>query len=117
MNPAEQCHRLTRAFPKEELYGLASQVRRAAASVPTKIAKGYGRENRGEYVQFLRVAEGSLKELETHLILAAGVQAAPQAALEPILAHCDGAGRMLRALIRSPQGGAQSAKLQTVKAS
>lgn len=60
----------TKAWPKEELYGLTPQLRRAATSVPANIAEGYGRESRASYQQFLRIAQGSLKELETHLLIA-----------------------------------------------
>ena len=67
MKIAEACFRLTRKFPREEMYGMASQVRRAANSIPANIAEGYGRENRAELFQYLRIAQGSLKELETHL--------------------------------------------------
>jgi four helix bundle protein len=101
MTLAEQCYHLTKTFPKEEIYGLTSQIRRAAASVPANIAEGYGRENRGDYVQFLRISQGSLKELETHLILSERVHLASPAAIEPILSQCETTGRMLRALIRS----------------
>ena len=100
---AEGCYRLTRGFPKEELYGMTSQIRRAAASVPANIAEAYGRENRGEYVQFLRVAQGSLKELETHLLLSQRVQLASGKTIEPVVAQCETVGKMLRALIRSLQ--------------
>ena len=100
---AEVCYQLTRGFPKEELYGMTSQIRRAAASVPANIAEAYGRENRGEYVQFLRVAQGSLKELETHLLLSQRVQLASGKTIEPVVAQCETVGKMLRALIRSLQ--------------
>lgn len=63
---AEDCWRLTRSYPKEELFGMTSQIRRSATSVPANIAEGYGRESRGDYIYFLRVSQGSLKELETH---------------------------------------------------
>src|SRR5690242_5994980 len=66
----------TKVWPKEELYGLTSQARRAATSVPANIAEGYGRENRGSYVQLLRVAQGSLQELETHLLVARRIEIA-----------------------------------------
>src|SRR4029453_17545399 len=69
MDLAVAVYSATRTWPKEELYGLTSQVRRAATSVPAKIAEGYGRENVGSYQQFLRIAQGSLKELETHLLI------------------------------------------------
>jgi four helix bundle protein len=56
MDLAEMCYRATRKFPKDELYGLTNQSRRAAASVPANIAEGHGRDTRGEFIQFLRIA-------------------------------------------------------------
>lgn len=64
------CYKLTEHFPKSELYGLTSQIRRSAVSVPSNIAEGYGRKTKGEYVQFLHIALGSLRELDTQLIIA-----------------------------------------------
>jgi NADH-quinone oxidoreductase subunit D len=69
MTLAEPCYRLTRAFPKEEMFGLTSQIRRSAALVPANIAEGHGRENTQSFIQYLRISQGSLKELETHLLL------------------------------------------------
>ena len=103
MNLAETCYRLTKDFPKEELYGMTSQIRRAAASIPANIAEGYGREYRAEYIQFLRIAQGSLKELETHLLLSARVELTTLQTVTPILNQCESVGRLLRALIRSLQ--------------
>lgn len=60
----------TAAFPKEELYGLTSQMRRCAVSIPSNIAEGYTRKSRPEYLQFLRIAFGSGAELETQLEIA-----------------------------------------------
>ena len=77
---------------------MTSQIRRAAASVPANIAEGRGRENRGEYIQFLRVAQGSLKELETHLILSHRITLTSVETVEPLLTQCEAVGKMLRAL-------------------
>jgi four helix bundle protein len=103
MQLAEMCYRHTNLFPKSELYGLTSQIRRAAASIPANIAEGYGRDNSGSYVQFLRIAQGSCKELETHLLLAGRVLGDATANPEPLLEMCDVVGKVLRGLIRSIQ--------------
>jgi four helix bundle protein len=103
MNLAEMSYQVTKTFPKEEMYGMISQIRRAAVSVPANIAEGYGRENRGEYIQFLRIAQGSLKELETHLLLATRVNLTTQPETSPVLKQCETVGKMLRSLIRALQ--------------
>ena len=90
----------TRTWPKEELYGLTSQVRRAASSIPANIAEGYGRENVGSYQQFLRIAQGSVKELETHLMISQRVGLATGEVIEPLLIACESVGKLLRLLIR-----------------
>jgi four helix bundle protein len=100
---AERVYRLTKRFPKNEVYGMTSQIRRAAVSVAANIAEGHGRENSGSFVQFLRIAQGSLKELETHLLLTLRVELVSANEVEPILRQCDELGRMLRSLIRSIQ--------------
>jgi four helix bundle protein len=100
MTLAENCYLLTRDYPREERYGMTSQIRRAAASIPANIAEGNGRENRGEYIQFLRIAQGSLKELETHLLLSERVALTSKEAIQPLLNQCERVGKMLRALIR-----------------
>lgn len=98
---AEAVCRVTSAFPREEQFGLTAQARRAAVSVPANIAEGYGRESTASYVNFLRIAQGSLKELETHLILASRIAFATTASIDPVLEETDQIGRMLRSLIRS----------------
>ena len=103
MDLAVSCYRLTADFPKEEVYGLTAQVRRAASSIAANVAEGHGRDNTGSFIQFLRMAQGSLKELETHLLIAERVGVAPNTSTEPILTDCEAVGRMLRALIRSLQ--------------
>ncbi len=109
MDLAGTCYQLTRRFPKEELYGMTSQVRRASVSVAANIAEGHGRNNRGDYIQFLRIAQGSLKELETHLLLSQNLKICPSNEVGPILDQCDAIGRMLHGLIRSLQAGRKRA--------
>ncbi|MFN7085195.1 MAG: four helix bundle protein [Burkholderiales bacterium] len=71
MRLARATYEITRSFPKEEIYGLSAQMRRAAVSVPSNIAEGAARTGRKEFAQFLGIAKGSLSELETQLLLAA----------------------------------------------
>ena len=101
MNLAIAAYQFSTVLPKHELYGLTSQIRRSAASVPANIAEGYGRESKGSYVQYLRIAQGSLKELETHLLLSEGVGLTTSEKIEGLMKHCDTVGRMLHGLIRS----------------
>ena len=83
-----------------------AQIRRAASSVPANIAEGYGRGSTPSFVQFLRVAQGSLKELETHLLLAERIKMLAPEASSALLSACDEIGRMLRSMIRSLQNRA-----------
>ncbi|CDX12494.1 S23 ribosomal protein [Mesorhizobium sp. ORS 3324] len=99
MDLAVATYSLTKAWPKEELYGLTSQIRRSATSIPANIAEGYGRDNRGSYQQFLRVAQGSLKEFETHLQIAERVGLATQDQAYQMLQATEAIGKMLRQLI------------------
>jgi four helix bundle protein len=100
MDLAVAVYATTRTWPKEELYGLTSQVRRAAASVPANIAEGYGRENLGSYQQFLKIAQGSLKEMETHLLIAERIDIAPRDTIRPLMDSSESVGKLLRLLIR-----------------
>jgi four helix bundle protein len=95
---------VTKRWPKEELYGLTSQVRRAATSVPANIAEGFARENRGSYQQFLRIAQGSLKELETHLLIAQRIGISDQESTTALLGQAESVGKLLRRLIRKLSG-------------
>ena len=99
MQLAEDVYRLTRSYPRDEQFGLTSQTRRAAVSVPANVAEGHGRGTRGSYASFLRVARGSLRELETHLLLARRLGIADAAAVDAALGDADEIGRMLHALI------------------
>ncbi|MBI5855821.1 MAG: four helix bundle protein [Nitrospirae bacterium] len=91
-------YRVTKTFPPEELYGLVSQMRRAAVSIPANIAEGFNRMHNKEYRQFLHVALGSCAELETHVEIAGalGYLGLPDRA--QILEQLDHETRMLRNL-------------------
>ena len=103
MSIAEGVYRLTAGFPKDEVYGMTSQIRRSAASIAANIAEGHGREGSASFIQFLRISQGSLKELETHLLLAVRVGIVQASEIDPFLVQCDELGRMLRSLIRAIQ--------------
>ncbi len=100
---AATCYLETKPFPRSEVYGMTSQIRRSAASIPANIAEGNGRENTGSYIHALRISQGSLKELETHVLLANTVELMTKKSADELLAKCDEVGRLLRALIRSLQ--------------
>ena len=101
MQLAEDCYRATREFPREEVYGITSQIRRAAVSVPANIAEGYGRDQTGAFIQFLRIAQGSARELETHLILSRRIGLMGAELQDRLLGECEAISKMLRSLIRS----------------
>lgn len=103
MDLAVDCHKATSAFPKSEMYGLTSQIRRAAGSVPANLAEGHGRDNTGSFIQFSRIAQGSLKELETHLILASRLEYLDEETAGKLLSTADEIGRMVRSMIRRLQ--------------
>lgn len=103
MTLAEACYCETRGFTREELFGLTSQIRRAATSIAANIAEGHGRETSGSFIQSLRISQGSLKELETHLILSGRIGLLGTSRINPLLGRCEELGKMLRSLIRSLQ--------------
>ncbi len=92
-------YRATQSFPDDERYGLTSQLRRAAVSVPSNIAEGQGRLTKGEFRQFLGNAKGSLSEVETQLLIARnlGYLSNP----EPLLDQTSDVARLLNGLLRS----------------
>ena len=103
MQLAVDVYRLTKNLPKEETYGLISQIRRAAASTPSNIAEGYGRESTLEYARFLRIARGSLYETETQLYLCEMLGFLTKAEIAPALSLCAEIGRMLNTMLRRLQ--------------
>lgn len=101
MDLAEAVYKATGKWPAVERFGLISQAQRAAGSIPSNIAEGYGRLHRGDYVKHLSYARGSLMELETHLILAVRVEVADPAPLRPVWTLSQRVGQMLNRLIDS----------------
>jgi len=94
-------YNLTKQFPKEELYGLTSQMRRAAVSIPSNIVEGCTRETETEYLRFLEIAFGSLRELHYQLSLAERLGYAEKALLLECHEKLIRTGKVLSALIRS----------------
>lgn len=94
-------YRATESFPKHELYGLTSQIRRAAVSVASNIAEGQGRNSPGEFQQFLGHAKGSLMELETQLIIAKNLKYLAQSDLDGLLGQSDRVSRLVSGLLQS----------------
>jgi four helix bundle protein len=92
---------LSQAFPKDELYGLTSQMRRAAVSIPANIAEGHARDSTREYLHHISIALGSLAELETIFVLAQELGYSEAGAIASALQDCDEEGRMLHGLQKS----------------
>ncbi len=95
------CYELTKSFPADERFGLTSQIRRAATAIAANVAEGHGRASTQDFIRFCRIAQGSLKELETHLIIATRVEIVAATDVDAVLSETDRLGRMLRGLIRS----------------
>lgn len=92
---------LTKAFPKEEIYCLVSQIRRASISIPSNISEGCPRKNTKEYIQFLYVSLGSAAELETQVIIATNLNYLSENQSTELLTNLAGIIRMLTGLIKS----------------
>jgi four helix bundle protein len=93
----------TRSFPKEELYGLTSQLRRAAASVAANIVEGCGRRSDGEFTRFLQIARGSASELEYHILLARDLHLLNEVAFRSLDTKVVEVERMLTGLVKKVQ--------------
>ncbi len=99
MDLVEEVYRLSSQFPKDELYGLTAQMRRAAVSIPSNIAEGQGRGGDTEFHRFLRIAYGSLRELETQILLSQRLGYTGPEETKAILENAAETGRMLNGLI------------------
>ena len=105
MELAELVYSLTSRFPREEAFGLTAQMRRAAVSIPSNVAEGFGRAQRRSFVQFLRIAQGSLKELETQAQLSVRIGHVPHEDVSGLLERCERLGKRLVQFVRSLERG------------
>jgi four helix bundle protein len=94
-------YQVTTEFPKHELYGLSSQMQRAAVSIPANIAEGHDRDSTKEYLRHLAIAVGSLAEVETLIAIALRLKYLSQTPQDALIDQCRRLGRMLRNLQRS----------------
>ena len=100
MSLVTEIYQETRNYPKEELYALTSQIRKAAVSVPSNIAEGWGRQFTNEYIRFLRISRGSLMELETQLLISANLNYLDRSKLDGLCPKIQEISKMLNAMIK-----------------
>ena len=98
MELVTEIYRITRAFPKDELYGLVGQLRRAAVSIPSNLAEGHGRNSRNEFRQFIGQARGSLSEVETQIEIARNLGYVKAEVADALLVQTGAVGKMLTGL-------------------
>jgi four helix bundle protein len=111
MKIAKETYSLTKNFPKQEVYGLTNQMQRAAVSIPANIAEGHARSSTKEFLRFISIAQGSLAELETHLLLATELEYCTKSTIEQILKHCSEESKMLVSLYRTIKAKSQPRNL------
>ena len=99
MKLAAEVYRLTKKLPKDELFGLTNQLRRAAVSIPSNIAEGNGRDSTKEYLRFLYIARGSRAEVETQLLLCVKLGYLQESEIELALGLCTEVSKMLNTVI------------------
>ncbi len=100
-----EVYKLSKPFPKDEVYGLTSQMRRCAVSIPSNIAEGYGRNSTSDYVRFLRIATGSLYELQTQMEIAFKLEYLNKANFGRLYESSREVERMLSSLSRKLNNG------------
>jgi four helix bundle protein len=101
MDLVEMVYRVTANFPQDELYGLRSQMRRAAVSVPSNIAEGDGRESSGDFLRYLAIANGSRREIETQTLIAQRLGYLTERQCSDVLALTSEIGRVRQGLVDS----------------
>lgn len=100
MDLVVEIYRITKLFPREEQYALSDQIRRAAVSVPSNIAEGYGRSPGKDYVRFLNIARGSKNEVETQLLLSVKLGYTTEEMIGQAMCLCEEIGRILNTIIK-----------------
>jgi four helix bundle protein len=101
MDLVEDVYKASRNFPREEIYALTSQVRRAAVSIPSNIAEGQGRRTTSDFVRHLSIAYGSLREVETQILIAIRLRYLTQRNTEEVMKLAGEVGRLLNGLMNS----------------
>lgn len=101
MDLVEDVYRASRDFPREEIYALTSQIRRAAVSVPSNIAEGQGRRSTSDFLRHLSIAYGSLREVETQILISRRLKYISQAKLDEVMSRAGEVGRLLNGLMAS----------------
>jgi four helix bundle protein len=104
MDLVEEIYAASKTFPREEVYGLTSQLRRAAVSIPSNIAEGQGRRTTADFIRHLSISYGSLRELETQTLIAARLRYLPVGRCQIILKMAGEVGRLLNGLMASLAG-------------
>jgi four helix bundle protein len=99
MDLAKAVYRETETLPTNERFGLQSQMRRAAVSIPSNIAEGHGRLNDGHFRQFLAISRGSLFELQTQLELASGLKFLNETRVDELMKQCEEVARLINGLV------------------
>ncbi|MCR5782231.1 MAG: four helix bundle protein [Clostridia bacterium] len=102
MTLTEEIYRIVKFLPKEELFGLSDQMRRAAVSIPSNIAEGHGRDTNGDFRRFLLIARGFLMELETQLEVCRRLHYIPEKELEASCSLCSEIEKILWTMINKP---------------
>jgi four helix bundle protein len=113
MSLAETVYSTSVRIPKEERFGLTSQMRRAAVSIPSNIAEGEGRRTDGEFLNQLSIAHGSIRELETHVMLAERLRFIPSHTAGELLDSAAEVGRLVTGLANSIERRSQKGKRRT----
>jgi four helix bundle protein len=101
MDLVEEVYKSSRDFPREEIYALTSQIRRAAVSIPSNIAEGQGRRTTSDFLRHLSIAYGSLREVETQILIARRLRYTTQTSVEEVMNLAGEVGRLLNGLMTS----------------